>query len=203
MNRRLLPLLISCMAGCLALAGSPSPARAELLIDKAQSVAGPRTDAGTGACGTFIQFKRQGSPPMPPANKQDAEALLNRPATDTAAIAMRLSRIVERVNLRNGQTGFVEGDFTGAMYPDEYFPYSASQQAMPTGSDVDIAMRLRGYFNVTSELAGKTLSFALNCDDFCALRIGRTDVVPGLAPRSRSASSRRSASPRRVSTPSS
>lgn len=173
MHRRLLLFLLCCMAW------SPSSSRAEVLIDKAQSVAGPRSDAGTGACGTFIQYKRQGAPPMPPATRQDAEALLNRPATDTAFIAMRLSRLVERVNLRNGQTGVVEGDFTGAMYPDELFPYSQSPQASPMGTDVDIAMRLRGYFNVSSELAGKTLSFALNCDDFCALRIGQTDVVPG------------------------
>lgn len=173
MHRR---LLLSLLCG---LAWSPSSALAQVTIDKAQSVAGPRADTGTGACGTFIQFKRQATPPVVPATKQDAEALLNRPATDTAFIGARLSRLVDRINLRNGATGVVEGDFTSPMYADEFFPYSKSSQANPMGSDVDIAMRLRGYFNVSSELVGKTLSFALNCDDFCALRIGQTDVVPG------------------------
>jgi outer membrane exchange protein TraA len=173
MHRRLLLVLICCLAGSI-----PAPgARAQVLIDKGQAVAAARRDVGTGACGSFIQYKSQGAPPQ---SRQDAEALLNKPASDTMAIERRLSRLVERVNLRNGQTGFVEGDFTGAMNVDQYFPYSASPMADPGGRDVEIAMRLRGYFNVSSELAGKTVSFALNCDDFCSLRIGQIEVVPGI-----------------------
>lgn len=172
MNQRLLLPLLCCVVGFA------STAKAQVTIDKSQSVADARRDAGTGACGTFIQYKRQGTPAMPPRTKMEAEALLNKPATDMTALKGRISRLVDRINFRNGQTGFVEGDFTGAMYPDELMPYSASSMASPTGDDSDIAMRMRGYFNVSSDLAGKTISFGLNCDDFCSLRIGKTDVIP-------------------------
>lgn len=171
MHQRLLLPLICCVVGFA------SSAQAQVEIDKSQSVAGPRRDQGTGACGTFVQYKRQGSPPMEPFTKQDAEVFLNKPAGD-AILRGRISRIVDRVNFRNGQDGFVEGDFTGTTFLDEYMPYSQSSKASPPGDDVDIAMRLRGYFNVPTELAGKVISFALNCDDFCSLRIGKTDVIP-------------------------
>jgi hypothetical protein len=156
-----------------------APVRAQLIIDKSQSVGAARRDSGTGACGTFINYRRLGTPPVLPRTRQDAEALLDRPATDTA-IKGRVSRLVDRVNFRNGQTGFVEGDFTAPMYPDEFLPFSTSSMAKPPGDDVDIVMRLRGYFSVPSELAGKTLSFSMDCDDFCSLRIGQTEVFPAL-----------------------
>jgi Cys-rich repeat protein len=174
MHQRLLLPLICCVVGFA------SSAQAQVVIDKTQAVAGPRRDVGTGACGTFIQYKRQGMPPMPPRTKQDAIDLLNKPGTDPA-LRGRISRLIDRINFRNGDgyTGFVEGDFTGAMSADEYLPYSQSAKASPTGDDLDIAMRVRGYFNVPADMAGKTVTFGMNCDDFCALRIGKTDVVPG------------------------
>lgn len=153
-----------------------SSARAEIVLDRTQAVATQRRDAGTGACGSFIQYKRTAAPV---STRQQAEALLDKPAGD-AALRGRVTTRIESPNLRNGKDGLAEGDFTGPTFPDHYFPYSQSTKASPAGDDIDLAARLRGYLNVTPDLVGRTLSFALSCDDFCSLRIGQQDIVPSL-----------------------
>jgi outer membrane exchange protein TraA len=152
-------------------------ASGEILIDGSQAAAEARRDPGTGACGHFVQYQRQGTPPMPPRNLQEAAALFDKPGGDPAVLRRLLTR-TKVVNYRNGQGG--AADFTGAMSPDEYLPFSQSPQAAPQGSDVDLAARIRGYFNVSSELVGKPLSFALNCDSLCSLRIGRMNAIPAI-----------------------
>lgn len=162
----------------LFLMGLSRVASGEILIDGSQSVADARRDPGTGLCGHFIQYQRQGTPPMPPRSRQEAVALFDKDGGDLAVLR-RLQRRATIVNYRNGQSA-AGGDFTGGMSPDEYLPFSQSPQASPAGSDVDLAARLRGYFNVSSEIVGKPLSFALSCDAFCSLHIGRTDATPAI-----------------------
>lgn len=161
----------------LLILGLTRVASAALVLDGSQSAGPWRSGATSGLCGQFIQYKRQGTPPLPPRTRQEAVALLDKPENDPAVLG-RIARRTALVNFRNGQSGVSEADFTGAMYPDEYLPFSQSPQASPQGSDVDLAVRLRGYFKLDQELLGKTLTLALNCDDHCSLRIGRTDVIP-------------------------
>lgn len=152
-----------------------SAARAEVVLDGTHAVAAPRRDAGTGACGSFVRYKR---PAAPLSTRQEAAALLDKPATDPLLLG-RTSRLIDRLNFRNATSGSA-GDFSGPGTPDEYFPYSQSPQASPAGSDTDLAARVRGYLNVTVELVDKTLSFALACDNFCSLRVGRIEVFSGV-----------------------
>jgi outer membrane exchange protein TraA len=58
------------------------------------------------------------------------------------------------------------------------FPLQRGSQRHAAGDDNNIALRLRGYFNVPATLAGKVIDFGLNCDDFCSLTIGSTPVIP-------------------------
>lgn len=152
-----------------------SAAHAEVVLDATQAVAAPRRDAGTGACGSFVHYKR---PAAPLSTRQEAEALLDKPATDPLLLG-RTSRLVDRLNFRNAASGSA-GDFSSPATPDEYFPYSQSPSASPAGDDTDFAARVRGYLNVTSELVDKTLSFALACDNFCSLRVGKAEVISGV-----------------------
>ncbi|MFO0580445.1 MAG: hypothetical protein U1A78_41260 [Polyangia bacterium] len=150
-------------------------AHAELVIDETHAVSAPRRDVGTGACGSFVQYTR---PAAPLSTRQEAEALLDKPASDPL-LSGRTSRLIDRINFRNGSDG-AAGDFSGPGSLDDYFPYSQSPKASPSGDDTDFAARIRGYLNVTAERVGKTLSFALACDNFCSLRIGAREVFSGV-----------------------
>ena len=108
-------------------------------------------------------------------SKADAEVLLNKPTTDPAILG-RTARVLDNINFRNGQMN-TAGDFTLPNYQDEVLPYSLDPMANPMGTDANITLRLRGYFNVPATLAGKTISFGLNCDDFCSLKVGTTDLM--------------------------
>lgn len=155
----------SFLVAATALASPPS-------IDKSQAVAGPRTAAGTGLCGSVTHFMSA----QPLSSQADAEALLNKPTTDSAVLG-RTARLFGNLNFRNGQPN-TNGDFTLPNYRDEVFPYSLDPMSVPMGTDSNIALRLRGYFNVPATLIGKTISFGMNCDDFCSLRIGTTTLMP-------------------------
>lgn len=155
----------------LALAGG-AWAAPPIVLDKSQAVAGPRSDPGTGLCGSITKFAAA----QPLSTKAEATAILDKATTDPAVIG-RTTRIFPSINLRNGQVN-ATGDFTVPMYPDAVFPYSADAMAMPMGTDSNFTLRLRGYFNVPTTLVGKTVSFGVHCDDFCALRIGTTDLAP-------------------------
>lgn len=113
---------------------------------------------------------------QPLVSQADAVNLLNKPTTDPAILG-RTARIFDNINFRNGQPN-TNGDFTLPNYRDEVFPYSLDPMATPMGTDSNITLRLRGYFNVPATLIGKTISFGVNCDDFCSLRIGKTDLMP-------------------------
>ncbi len=142
-----------------------------ITFTKSQAAAGPRSDVGTGLCGSATHFLAT----QPLNNRAEAVAILDKPTTDPAVLE-RATRIFGNLNLRNGQTN-AAGDFTQPATPDALLPYSKDAAAMPMGTDSNIAFRLRGYFNVPTALAGKTLSFAVNCDDFCALQVGKTTVL--------------------------
>lgn len=141
-------------------------------FDKTQAVAGPRSDAGTGLCGSVTHFLAA----QPLSNKTDAAALADKPSTDSM-ILDRTSRLFGSINLRNGQSN-TAGDFTQPTYPDAVLPYSKDPAAMPMGTDSNLVVRLRGYLNIPAALTGKIISFGVNCDDFCSLQIGKTAVVP-------------------------
>lgn len=165
MQHRLILPLLCCFAGFA------QNAHAVPIIDKSQAVADARTDPGTGICGSVTHFTAG----MSVLSKADAEAILNKPTTDTAIIG-RVARLFDNINFRNGQKN-TNGDFTLPDYRDEVFPYSIDPMSTPMGTDSNITLRLRGYFNVPSTLAGKTINFGLNCDDFCSLRVGKTDLM--------------------------
>lgn len=167
MQHRLILPLLCCFAGFAQTAHAAPP-----VIDKSQRVAEPRASAGTGICGSVTHFTAA----QPLVSQADAVALLNKPTTD-AAILGRTARLFDNINFRNGQPN-TNGDFTLPNYRDEVFPYSLDPMATPMGTDSNIAIRLRGYFNVPATLIGKTISFGVNCDDFCSLRIGTTSLMP-------------------------
>lgn len=150
---------------------------APITLDKTNSVADARLDAGSGVCASATQFKTQATPLN---TVSDAQMLLDKPATDPAIIGRR-SAIFDNLNFRNGNSG-AGGDFTIPMYPDTYLPYSANSAAMPPdltpSGDQNIAVRIRGYLNVTDTLGGQPVTFALNCDDFCSLSIGKKSIIP-------------------------
>ena len=170
MQHRLILPLLCCFAGFA------QNAHAVPIIDKTQAVAEPRTDPGTGICGSITHFM-PAVPGQSVLSKADAEVFLNKPTTDPLVLG-RTARVLDNINFRNGQPN-TNGDFTLPNYKDEVFPYSLDPMATPMGTDSNITLRLRGYFNVPKTLAGKTISFGVNCDDFCALRIGKTDVMAG------------------------
>jgi hypothetical protein len=93
-----------------------------------------------------------------------------------ANILGRTARIFDNINFRVAQPGS-NGDFQPPNYTKVFFPYSSDPTALPQGGDYNFALRLRGYFNVPSTLAGKVIDFGLNCDDFCSLTIGTTPVI--------------------------
>lgn len=148
-----------------ALAGPP-------IIDRSQAVAGPRTSAGTGLCGSVTHFMAA----QPLVSEADAVAIMNKPTTDSAVLG-RTARLFDNLNFRDGVPN-TNGDFTLPTYSDVSLPYSTAPMAVPAGTDANIAMRLRGYFSVPASLTGKAISFGVNCDDFCSLRIGTTNLMP-------------------------
>jgi outer membrane exchange protein TraA len=138
------------------------------------SAAGPvRTDPGSGLCGAAVHFKAQGTPLL---QLSQAITLLDSPSGSSAILA-RSAALVASVNFRNA-SGSAAGDFTAPTHPVVLFPYSNDPAAQPPGDDVNLAVRLRGYLNITSSLAAGTVTFALNCDDACALKIGTKDIIP-------------------------
>ena len=146
-----------------ALAGPP-------VIDKSQAVAGPRTSVGMGLCGSVTHFMAA----QPLVSQADAVVLLNKPTTDPAILG-RTARLFDNMNFKNDEPN-TDGDFTSPNYRNEVLPYSFT--GTPPGTDSNVALRLRGYFNVPATLIGKTISFGVNCDDFCSLRIGTTNLMP-------------------------
>lgn len=158
--------------GIMSLFATMEALAAPPVIDGRQAVAGARTSPGTGLCGSVTHFMAA----QPLVSQADAVALMNKPATDPAVLG-RTARLFEDINFRNGQPN-TNGDYTLPNYRDEVFPYSLDPMATPMGTDSNIALRLRGYFNVPATLIGKTISFGVNCDDFCSLRIGTTDLMP-------------------------
>jgi outer membrane exchange protein TraA len=169
MQHRLILPLLCCFAGFAQNAqAAPVPP-----IDKSQRAAPPRTDVGTGICGNITHFAQ---PQTPLTQKSDAEMILNLPMGNSMILG-RTARIFDNINFRNSQPGS-NGDFQPPNYRKDFFPYSSDPSAMPTGDDNNIALRLRGYFNVPATLTGKVIDFGLNCDDFCSLTVGTTPVIP-------------------------
>lgn len=158
--------------GIMSLFATMSALAAPPVIDGRQAVGSVRTTPGTGLCGSATHFMAT----QPLVSQADAVALMNKPTTD-AAILGRTVQIFDSINFRNGQPN-TNGDYTLPNYRDAVFPYSLDPMATPMGTDSNIAIRLRGYFNVPATLVGKTISIGVNCDDFCSLRIGTTNFMP-------------------------
>lgn len=145
-------------------------AAATLSLDASETVAPMAEAVGRGLCGAVTKFN---NPPSPLATAAEAIALLNKPDGD-ASIAARVTRIFSSKMDFSVGTGS-EGDFFRAGDPGAAFPYCQDPRAMPTGADNDnIALRLRGYLNISQEMAGLTRTMALRCDDGCALWLGRS-----------------------------
>ena len=104
----------------------------------------------------------------------DATAVLNKPTTDPAILG-RTSRLLDNINFRNGQPN-TNGGFTFPTIRDEVVPASipwrrpwAPTQHRPASARI---------FQRPGDAHQRTISFGVNCDDFCSLRIGKTVVVP-------------------------
>lgn len=147
----------------LCLAGIAQPARAQIVIDSSDAVAAARTDPGTGICASTVHLLA-GSFTTP----DDAIGVLdNKSGPNVDQNPPPPSRLYEKVNLRNTDDNS-RGDFSGANWPDELMSYST----LPDGDGFRIAIRVRGYFNVSKTLAGKNIAFGLNCDDVCQVKVG-------------------------------
>jgi len=142
-----------------------------VLLNKSNTVGGPRRDYGTGLCGTVVHFRKG-----PINSLSDAVALLDKPPSDRE-IRARKSAVYGNINFRNSDPGS-SGDFTLPIYPDELLPFSADFSAMPPGDDDNIALRLRGYLNVINPFGSQTVTFGINCDDACSLKIGNKIIFP-------------------------
>ncbi len=146
-------------------ASIPTPAQSQVEIGVAEMVAPPRTDPGTGICATTVHllaslFNKPEDAIRVLDNRADPNINNNPPPP---------SRLFTTINLRNNDVNSL-GDFSGVRWPDELMSYSLP----PEGDSTRITIRVRGYFNVPSTLAGKTIAFGLNCDDVCQVKIGKS-----------------------------
>ncbi|MFO0658045.1 MAG: OmpA family protein [Polyangia bacterium] len=170
LKRYLLALPALCLAGFVQQAQA-----AEVVIDPAQAVAPPRTDPGTGICASTIHLKNSFGGFRSP-DGADAAGYLNKDWMTDPTITGRVSRLFTTINLRNANDNSL-GDFTAAKGMDDYMPFSNSSLAVPRDDDTNIALRIRGYFNVPSTLAGKTIAFGVYCNDLCAMKVGKDKVL--------------------------
>lgn len=156
---------------CLAILAQAAVADAAALVfDKTDAVAEARRDPGTGICGSVTKFV---APPLPVANVDEATTILNKPITDSN-ILNRTSRLFAKIDFSVGPGS--EGDFTAPAYNGDIFPFCDDPGASPRGADdTNLAMRVRGYFNVTNTNQGQPITFALRCDDGCVLRMGKSN----------------------------
>ena len=165
-DRLILPLLC-CFAGL----GSTAIA-APITLDKNDAVAEARRDPGSGICGSVTKFVNQ---PTPLVAIPEAEALLNKPNGDPN-VAGRTARLFQNMNFSVGVGS--EADFKPPTFNDDLFPYCLDPMAMPMGTDDNnIAMRIRGYLNITNTMGGNPQTIALKCDDACILRLGKSKKV--------------------------
>ena len=171
--RRLGRLLGIAVCGSLSLIGFLSAAAGAVTIDKTQARWTARVDIGTGICVSTVHFK---TPAAPLSKLSEAVAYLDKPSTD-ASILARETRPFPAVNFISGNFANSVGDFTGTASPDLLMPFADHPQAMPRGDGRNTALRVRGYLNVTAAQAKRPVTFALNCDDACSLKIGTTQVI--------------------------
>ena len=171
--RRLGHLLGIAVCGSFSLVGLLPDAAGAVTIDKAQARWTARTDVGTGICVSTVHFK---APATPLSNLGDAVAYLDKPSSDPSILA-RATRPFPTINFIGGQVANSVGDFTGTANPDLIMPFTDNAQAMPPGDGRNTALRVRGYLNVTAAQAKRPVTFALNCDDACSLKIGTTQVI--------------------------
>ena len=164
MLRRLMLPLVCCFAGFASSAHA-----APLTLDKSEAVADARRDPGTGICGSVTKFANQ---PTPLILIDDAINILNKPQGDPSVIA-HISRQFVNMNFSVGPGS--EADFTAPAFNDDFFPYCLDQNANPMGQDDNnIAMRIRGYLNISGNLVNSPQTIAVKCDDGCLLKIGKS-----------------------------
>ena len=154
--------------------GGDGGAAGRFIIDSSQSVALPRRDPGTGICASTIHMK-SGFIGFRSPDGADAAGYLNKDWMSDPTITGRVSRLFTTINLRNANDNSL-GDFTGAKGMDDLMPFSNSSLAVPRDDDTNIAMRIRGYFNVPSTLAGKTIAFGVYCNDLCSMKVGKDKI---------------------------
>jgi outer membrane exchange protein TraA len=167
MRHCLILFLVCCFMGLSSAALAQQP----ITLSMANAVAPPRTDPGTGLCGSVIHFVPPNMTPLTMISQ--AVTLLNLPTTDPS-ITGRVTTTFTNINFRNSDPS-AAGDFTSPNFPDALFPYSLDPNAMPPGDNDNIAMRIRGYLNVNDAL---TVTFGVNCDDACSLAIGTAPNGP-------------------------
>src|SRR5262249_30191610 len=135
---------------------SPTPTDGPSGPEEQLAAGAARHDPGTGLCGTVVHFKKLG---MPLSILSDAVNLIEKMPGDPEILASKIAKF-GNINFRSGDPASL-GDFTGPSNPDAAFPFSSAGGAMPPGDDEDIAMRLRGYLNVTDTHGGAPVTFAV------------------------------------------
>jgi OOP family OmpA-OmpF porin len=167
MEQRLILPLVCCFAGL----GSTAIA-APITLDKTERAAEARRDPGTGICGSITKFTNQ---PTPLTMIEQATVILNK-ANGDSEIAGRVSRLFQNMNFSVGPAS--EADFKAPAFNDDSFPYCQDPNAMPMGNDDNnIAMRIRGYLNVSNTMGSAPQTFVVKCDDACEVRMGKTKQV--------------------------
>lgn len=167
MQHRLILPVVCCFA---AMAGAAEAA--PLSFDKSEAVADARRDLGTGICGSVTNFN---SPKV--ASIPEATMVLNLPRTD-ARVAGREAKLFDNINLRMTASPQSAGEFTEPMSFDADVPFGNGPGSMPMSlSGANIAMRLRGYLNVTSTNGGQPIGLGINCNDACELHIGKSKTL--------------------------
>ena len=167
MRHRLLLPLMCCFIGFAQNADA-------VTINKSQASGNVRTDSGGGICASVSHLQ---APAMPLSKLSEAVVYLDKQPTTQNGILGREARVFPTINFIGGEVANSVGDFTGPNSPDIILPFTNHPMAAPIGDGRFIATRVRGYLNVTTTLAKSPVTFALNCDDACSLKIGQTQVI--------------------------
>lgn len=157
--RRCLLLLTPC-AALLSLHVDAAP----VVIPPDRAAAPPRTDPGSGVCATAVHLSADGIL----TGVDVARFYLTRPP-GAEGVDGRITTRYATVQLRNGADG-AQTDHEGALP----LPFSSVPGAPSAGNDRNIALRVRGYVNITRP---GTYTFGVLANDGFSLAIGGEQVL--------------------------
>lgn len=132
---------------------------APIVVTPAQAAAAAKSSVGTGACATAVHLASFNTLTSP-----GVAAFYVSQSPGMSSVDGKISLPVSAVNFRNADPK-ASSDFPGA----QPLPFSSLAGSPKAGNDQNIAMRVRGYLNITS---AATYTFGVQADDGYRLSIG-------------------------------